>query len=146
MRVWSERARWVAVELHFPFPFLGSECRLPPLSSRSPPLLLFSSRLSSKLPPWGLSSPSPSPPPSLPTSPGRCWEPPGCCAAGGCRAGSLRRHPRHLRSCWECREERWSARTVRSARSRCPTPRGRSSRTRGGTSTRTVRMWGCLFS
>lgn len=41
MRVWSERARWVAVELHFPFPFLGSECRLPPLCSRSPPLLLY---------------------------------------------------------------------------------------------------------
>jgi len=119
-----------------------------PLSSTSffssSSLLLFSSRLPSQLPPWGLSSPSPSPPPWLPTSPGRCWEPPGCWAAGGCLAGSLHRLPRHLLSCWECREE--SATIVQSARSRCPTLRGRSSRTRGTMSTRTVKTWGCRCS
>lgn len=109
-----------------------------------PPLHLlcsfFSPRLSSQLPPWGLSSPSPSPPPWLPTSPGRCLETPGCCAAGGCLGGSLHRH--RLHSCWGGRGG--TARIVRSARSPSPTRKGRSSRTRGGTSTRTVRMWGCL--
>lgn len=113
-----------------------------------PPLRLlrsfFSPRLSSQLPPWGLSSPSPSPPPWLPTSPGRCLETPGCCAAGGCLGGSLRRRLRRLHSCWGVRGA--TARTVRSARSRCPTRSGRSSRTRGGTSTKTVRMWGFLCS
>ena len=117
-------------------------------SFSSSSLLLFSSWLSPQLPPWGLSSPSPSPPPSLPTSPGPSWEPPGCCAAGGCLAGSLRHRPRHLhlRSCWVCGEESWSVMIVRSAQSHCLTPRGRSSRTRGGMCTRTVRMWGWLCS
>lgn len=97
----------------------------------------------SQLPPWGLSSPSPSPPPLLPSFPGPSWEPLGCCTAGGCLAGSLRRHPRHLRSCWEYGEERWSARIVQNVPNRCLTLRGRSSRTRGDTSTRTARTWGC---
>lgn len=112
----------------------------------SAPLLIPA--LLSQLPPWGLSSPSPSPPPSLPTSLEPCLEPPGCYAAGGCLAGSLRRHPRHLqpRSCSECREERWIATIVPSAPSHCPTRRGRSYRTRGGTSTRTARMSGCPCS
>ena len=147
--------QWGDQELNFPFFLIfGCEHHLPPLFSPSSflfLLILFSApllipTLLSQLPPWGLSSPSPSPPPSLPTSPGRCCEPPGCCAAGGCLAGSLRRRPRHLRRCWGSGEERWSPTTVRSEPSRCPTPRGRSSRTRGGTSTRTARTWGCLCS
>lgn len=134
-------------ELHFPFSFIHCERCLRPLP---PPLLLFfllSAPLLtpalSQLPPWGLSSPSPSPPPSLPTFPGPSWEPLGCCAAGGCLAGSLHRHPRHLRSCWEYEEERWSVRIVQSVPNRCLTLRGRSSRTRGDMSTRTARTWGC---
>lgn len=117
-------------------------------SSPAPSLHLlcsfFSPRLSSQLPPWGRSSQSPSPPPWLPTSPGRCLETPGCCAAGGCLGGSLHRRLRRLHSCWGGKGG--TARTVQSALSLCPTLRGRSSRTRGGTSTRTVRMWGCLCS
>lgn len=110
-------------------------------SSSSAPLLLPTLL---PAPPWGLSFPSPSPPPCLPIFPGRCWEPPGCCTAGGCLAGSLRRCPRRLHSCWGGRGG--SARTVRSERSRCLMLRGRSSRTHGDTSTRTVRMWGSLCS
>lgn len=130
------------------FPFL-TESTAWLLSSSSLLLLLVSSApllLPTLLPasPWGLSSPSPSPPPCLPTFPGRCWKPPGCCAAGGCLAGSLHRHL-HLLICWEARGGS-VRRRGRSERSRCRMLRGRSSRTHGDTSTRTARTWGCPCS
>lgn len=137
----------------FPLSSFGCVCCLLPSLLLLPPFLLLSAllltpTLLSQLPPWGLSSLSPSPPPLLPTSPEPCWEPPGCCAAGGCLAGSLHRRPRrlHLRSCRECGEGRWSAKIVRSALSPCPMQKRRLSRTHGRTSTRTARMWGCQYS
>lgn len=111
------------------------------------PLLTLSSL--TQLPPWGLSFPSLSPPPLLPTFPGPCWDPLGCFAAGGCLAGSHPHRPlhlHHLHSYWEFKEERWRATTVRSELSPCQMLRGRSSRTHGVRSTRTARMWECLCS
>lgn len=122
----------------------GLYCCLPPLRLLSSSSCSSSHQALSQVPPWGLSFLSPSPPPLLPTFLGHSWEPLGCCAEGGCLAGSLHRRPRHLPSCWEYGEGSWIATTVQSAPNRCLTPSERSSRTRGDTSTRTARMLGCL--